>query len=94
MVGPHRLNEIINGDGLVTGLEEFLELAFGVSLFGQLFCKGQPLSVGLANPKAGGIVPSILKDGAEDGFPRIGEGARGLVNFLAGGISTHSEKKG
>ena len=59
VVGSHRLNEIINGDGLVTGLEELLELAFGVGLFGQLFCKGQPLSVGLANPKAGGIVPSI-----------------------------------
>ena len=40
VVGPHRLNEIINGDGLVTGLEDLLELAFGIGLFGQFFGEG------------------------------------------------------
>jgi hypothetical protein len=72
VVGPHRLNEIINGDGLVTGLEELLELALGVGLIGKFFGLCNSLSINPADPGTGDVVAPIEKDSPENCFPSIG----------------------
>jgi hypothetical protein len=37
VVGSNRFEKFINGDRLIAGLEKFLQLSFGIGLFGKLF---------------------------------------------------------
>lgn len=91
MIRTDRLDEVIKRNGLVAGLEAFLELPFGVGLFGQFFRLLKTVAIIPSHPSPGGRIARVQEDGPKDGFPSIGEGANGLMNFLLGGIGTDFE---
>jgi hypothetical protein len=91
VVGSDRLDHFVDWHGAIAGLEEFLELALGVSLIGKSFGLRNSLSINPADPGTGDVVAPIEKDSSENCFPSIGQDARRFVDFIASGVDSDSK---
>ena len=92
MIWANRLEQFIDGHGLVAGLEKFLKLPLRVGLFGDLFGLGNTVSVNGGGPSSSGLVTRVQKNRSEDGFPNIRQGSGRFVDLLPGRIDPDPQK--